>query len=87
MGRERIHALARDGMDLSGLPAATPRQRQDAGWKLEWTLWRANLALFFVALAGFVATLAAGATLWAVLTARGDDQLLRRWRAVCAVRA
>lgn len=65
--RTRLHAVARYGVDLSGLPAATPRQRRDTGWKLEWRLWTANLALFSVALAGLIAALATGATLWAVL--------------------
>lgn len=66
--RRHMHALSRGDVDLSPLPSATPRQKRDAGWWLEWRLWNANLALFFVALIGFAAALYYGSTLWTVVT-------------------
>jgi hypothetical protein len=45
---------------VSDLPLATPEQRRDRTWSLEATYWRANLALFFLALAGLLAALYAG---------------------------
>ncbi len=66
--RDHIHALARDGMDLSALPAATEAQRRDVVEKIEWNLWQVNLALFGCALFGFILALAGGHTAWAVIT-------------------
>ena len=47
----RMHALAKDGVDLDGLPSATARQSSDIGAKLESWFWGANLLIFFMALA------------------------------------
>lgn len=66
--RDHIHALARDGMDLSALPAATPAQRRDVIGKIEWNLWQVNLALFGCALFGFILALVGGYTAWMVIT-------------------
>ena len=49
-----VHAVARSGMDLSGLPPATERQRRDVLKRLEKTLWGGNLMLFGIALVGLV---------------------------------
>jgi len=49
VGEQHIHAVARDGVDLSSLPEATLRQRDDAGGRIESVAWNANLALFGVA--------------------------------------
>jgi len=49
-----MHVLARPGIDLSGLPPATERQRRDSLKRLEETIWSGNLALFGVAFAGLV---------------------------------
>lgn len=65
--RGRLHTLARDGTDTAGLPGATPRQRRDAGRRLERSLWNANLGLFAVALPGLAAALWAGAQAWAAV--------------------
>lgn len=46
-----IHVLARNGVDLSGLPQATKHQKSDLAAKIEHLLWNINLGLFFVALA------------------------------------
>jgi hypothetical protein len=48
---ERLHTLAKEGIDLDGLPPATARQSSDLGEKLESWFWRINLLVFFIALA------------------------------------
>ena len=55
--RDRIHALARDGVDLGPLPPATPAQRSDRLRWLEQVLWYGNLVLFFLLL-GFTLLMA-----------------------------
>jgi hypothetical protein len=52
--RSRIHASARQGVDLTGLPGATEPQRGDRGRFLEGLFWNGNLALFAAAAAGLV---------------------------------
>jgi hypothetical protein len=52
---------------VSDLPPATAEQRRDRTWSLEATYWRANLALFFLALAGLLAALYAGKPIPALL--------------------
>lgn len=47
---KQIHALARQGVNLDGLPVAAPNQRRDMHSKAEYSLWNSNLALFFIAL-------------------------------------
>lgn len=47
-----IHALANDSIDLADLPRATGWQRRDVVHRIEHWLWKANLAVFFLALAG-----------------------------------
>jgi hypothetical protein len=54
---DHMHALAREGTDLTGLPQATQRQRHDQVWRLEGLLWYGNLAVFALALAGLGAAL------------------------------
>ena len=61
---KRIHALTRDGGELRALPAATPRQRGDAGLRVERWLWGANLGLFGLALIGGIWALLAGPLGW-----------------------
>lgn len=67
VSREHIHALARDGVDLAGLPPATPQQKMDAGGRLEQRLWKANLALFFLALLGLLVAFYHGSVAGAVV--------------------
>ena len=62
-----IHAVALDSQAVSDLPPATAEQRRDRTWNLERIYWRANLALFFVALAGLLAALYAGEPILAIL--------------------
>jgi len=65
--RTDIHAVAFDPQAVADLPPATAEQRRDRTWGLETTYWRANLALFFVALVGLVAALYAGMPILAML--------------------
>ena len=55
---QHMHAIAGRGAMLTQLPAATERQRQDAGSRLERLVWDGNLVLFFLATAGLLASLA-----------------------------
>lgn len=48
--RKFIHAIAGRGSELNGLPAASHRQRQDLGSRIENILWDSNLTIFFTAL-------------------------------------
>ncbi|MCK7580197.1 MAG: hypothetical protein MZV65_34070 [Chromatiales bacterium] len=52
---DRIHTIAHDGVDVSGLPPATARQRRDTLSRLERGLWSCNLAVFALALATMTA--------------------------------
>ena len=61
--RSEIHASARDGIDLTGLPVATALQRQDRTWFLEHLFWNGNLILFGLAAVGLALALSGG---WAL---------------------
>jgi len=50
------------------LPAATKRQRQDAGSRLERQAWNGNLVLFFLATVGLLASLAWSSLVGAALS-------------------
>ncbi len=63
----QMHVLARDGVDLSGLPAATAEQRRDLAERIERLLWGGNLAVFWIALMAFLATLFTGLSAWSVV--------------------
>ncbi len=67
--REQMHAMSNKGGKLPGLPSANKQQQQDRVWFWERLYWNGNLALFGVALLGFVVTLFTGAGGWAILTA------------------
>ena len=54
---QHIHAVAREGVDLSALPAATVRQRQDAAGRIEAVAWNSNLVLFAAAAVALLASL------------------------------
>ncbi len=51
--REHIHTVAKQGVDVTGLPAATVRQKNDLLARLDHWFWDLNLLLFFFALALF----------------------------------
>ena len=48
--RTHMHAIAKPGVDLSGLPSASLRQRKGMAHKIEYWLWQLNLAVFAAAL-------------------------------------
>lgn len=56
----QFHVLARDDVDLEGLPAATPRQRQDTRARLARVFWLSDLGIYFVALLLLISTLLLG---------------------------
>jgi hypothetical protein len=49
-----IHAMAGRGMTLEKLPLANKRQRQDAAWRLQHTVWTGNLVLFSLGLISLI---------------------------------
>ena len=53
---KRMHAIAR-GVQLTTLPEATERQKNDTAYHIEQFLWKANLLVFAVAFIVFVASL------------------------------
>jgi len=63
----QIHTVARDGVDVSGLPPATAPQRRDTLRRLDRGLWYGNLVVFTLALATLIAGWALGNTLAWVL--------------------
>ena len=48
--RKDTHVTAAKGIDLEGLPLASPNQRMDLSARLETIFWDGNLVLFFLAL-------------------------------------
>lgn len=62
-----MHVLARPGIDLSGLPPATERQRRDVLKRLDKTLWGGNLVLFGAAFAVLILSVVFGNAVGAVL--------------------
>ncbi len=65
--RNRMHAIAREDVDLSDLPSATPQQKRDTAWRLEQLFWGGNLAVFFMALAALLVTWYWGFSLWSLV--------------------
>jgi hypothetical protein len=54
---EHMHAVAKPGADLSGLPRATEGQKHDQVWRLERLFWYANLGVFALAALALTAAL------------------------------
>jgi hypothetical protein len=67
--REQMHAMTRHSGELPGLPATSDELRHDRVWRWETRYWNSNLALFGIALAGFIYALIAGVTGWAIFSA------------------
>lgn len=65
IGKRHIHAIARAGVALDGVPVATLRQQRDLLHHLERLWWNINLVLFFGAGLGLVLALLQDAPLWA----------------------
>jgi hypothetical protein len=66
IGKRHIHAVARAGVALEGLPKASEWQRRDLLHHLERIWWNTNLAVFFLALLGLVIGVLSAATAWSV---------------------
>lgn len=69
VARRYMHTVAREGVDIEGLPEATVWQRTDFSAKLERYLWNANLGGFFLFAVVFAAGLFAGSVGWAIFSA------------------
>jgi hypothetical protein len=57
-----MHAVAKAGTDLAGLPRATAGQKNDQVWRLERLFWYGNLGVFALAALGLTAALFAWST-------------------------
>lgn len=62
-----IHTFAADGQPLEDLPPATERQQHAVDRQVEKIAWNANLAIFFIALAGFVIAMFSSSIGWAAV--------------------
>ena len=66
--RKYTHVIAAKGIDLEGLPLASPNQSMDLGARLETIFWNGNLVLFFLALMALVVLMLVNVSgLWLVL--------------------
>lgn len=69
VARNKIHTIAKPGVDIAGLPVANRAQRGDQVLLWERLFWDGNLGLFVVALAAAGLALYAGALAWAAVAA------------------
>jgi hypothetical protein len=66
--RKYTHVTAAKGIDLEGLPLASPNQRMDLGARLETIFWDGNLLLFFLALMALIVLILMSVSgIWLVL--------------------
>jgi len=65
--QRNIHTLSHEGMPMPSLPRATKEQIHDDVHLIEDILWKANLALFFVALAVFVFSVLTGSLFFSMI--------------------
>ena len=54
--KHQMHVIGK-GVELTGLPEATERQKRDTAFRLEWFVWNTNLAVFTAATAALLASL------------------------------
>ena len=66
IGKRHIHAVARAGVPLDGLPKASAWQHRDLLHHLERIWWNTNLAVFFLALLGLLIGVLSAATTWSL---------------------
>ncbi len=59
---DHMHAVAKEGTHLAGLPRATEGQKHDQVWRLEGLFWYGNLGVFALAAVGLAASLLASST-------------------------
>lgn len=69
IARDRIHTIAKPGVDVAGLPIANEAQRSDRTWFWERVYWHGNLVLFALALAAAVLAIYAGSPWWTIVAA------------------
>lgn len=63
-----IHTIAKLGVDVSGLPKATAKQRSDLAAKLDQWFWDLNLLLFFIFMALFLFAMWNASWGWALVS-------------------
>ena len=63
----QMHALAGKGRSARGLPVSSAHQVSDFAGRLEFWVWRSNLALFFVAAGALAVMILVQAGLWIML--------------------
>lgn len=61
-----MHAIAH-GIEITTLPVATERQKNDTAFRVESFLWNTNLLLFVIALMTFVITMVIAEFYWSLL--------------------
>jgi hypothetical protein len=64
LSRDHLHAVARPGIPLEGLPQASPAIRRDELGRLDKGIWHTNLTLFWIALGVLAIAGAAGNLAW-----------------------
>ncbi|OGT89198.1 MAG: hypothetical protein A2514_07415 [Gammaproteobacteria bacterium RIFOXYD12_FULL_61_37] len=68
IGRDRMHVLAREGVDIRGLPQATDAQKRDRVWFWDRLFWMGGMALFGLLALGFLYFMIAGSVLGAQIS-------------------
>ena len=64
--QQHIHTVAKQGIDITGLPKATLRQQNDLLARLDHWFWDINLLVFFFTLALLLVSLWSASWTWAV---------------------
>ncbi len=54
IAEDHMHTITKPGVDLTGLPVASKRQKNDLHSKIEKIAWNANLLVFFIALTALI---------------------------------
>ena len=63
----RIHAMSHEGMSMPFLPQATENQKNDEARFIEDSLWKANIAFFFIAFAVLIYSVILGAVFYSLV--------------------
>lgn len=67
VAKQDVHTVTKDQLDLNKLDELHTAAVNDRDYFVEWFLWRSNLALFFIALAVFIAMLIWYPGIWLIL--------------------
>jgi hypothetical protein len=69
VAEKHLHCIAKEGVDISGLPKASDWQREDFGAVIERWSWSLNLLVFFGMLVVLIISLSAGNWGWTTFSA------------------